>query len=234
MNKLKLLAFSTVLGITSLSAQTVVVSSGNPAKTTASSTIWRKPLSSFYGYERTAYIYKQSEIGATGTINQIGFYCDSINAPVSVPVVVYMKETTASSFAASSSVATEETGAILVYTGTVTASSFVKGQWVTLNLTTPFVHASSNNVEVIVECSGGGSGVEGYLPKGFRYDSLSTSNMQYWYQDNTPPTGLGNLSNYRQNIRLIMTPLSACSGTPTSGTVTGTSSICYNTSTQLA
>jgi len=217
-----------------MSAQTVVVSPGNPAKKTGGITIFRKPMSSYYGYERAAYIYKQSEIGAIGNISQVSFYCDSINSPATVPVKIYLKEITASSFTAATTVATEETGATLVFNGTIASGTFVKG-WINLTLPVPFLYTSAaNNLEVIVEADGGGAGVEGSLPKGFRYDSLTTTKMQYWQADNVAPTGTGSLSKYRQNIQLVLSPNTACAGTPTSGTATANATtLCYNDSTSL-
>ncbi|HWY38911.1 MAG TPA: hypothetical protein VNY73_10150, partial [Bacteroidia bacterium] len=93
-----------------LSAQvTISIPVGNPHTTGLINAEWRKPLGTYFGYERSAFIFKHSEIGQYGQINSIAFYCDtSIHSPGNTPVTVYMMEQADSVFLQNSTVAAEE------------------------------------------------------------------------------------------------------------------------------
>ena len=172
------LTFAFVLFIQIFSAQvTITIPTGNPPTNTVSvaNVEHRKPLGTYFGYERTAFIYKHSELGMYGQINAIAIYCDSINHPGNVPLNVYVKETSDSAFTATSTVANEELGATLVYTGTISSTSFVKGQWVNINFNTPFTHATSKPVEFIFETNATGTGDESVSGKFFSHYTATSS-----------------------------------------------------------
>jgi len=196
----------------------ITVPTGNLNSSGLTHSEWRKPMGSYFGYERSAFIYTHAEIGQYGTINSISFYCDTVNNPGNTPVSVYMKEVPGSLFSTTSTVANEESGATLVYSDTIPAASFVKGQWVTLVLANPFLHATSNSIEIIVETNASGTGNEISLAKGFYHYVTSIYAFQHWSADNSAPTGLGTLSYKRPNIQFDLNPVSACAGTPTGGT----------------
>ena len=231
---LALLAFTSFFG--TQAQTTVTIPAANTAGTGANTTIHRKPLGSRDSYERTALKYTQAEIGMLGNITAIGFYCDTVNAPGKTPVKIYMKEVQDSTFTAST-VAAEETNATLVYADTLQASSFVQNSWVTITLTTPFLHATNSNIEIIVETNTGGTTGSDptNLAKGFRYSAQSGTRMEYWQANHTAPVTNGNVtSTNRPNIQLTIATATVCTSPPTSGTTTATAaSVCYGNTVDL-
>jgi hypothetical protein len=200
-------------------AQVVTIPAANTNGTGAGTTPARKPLTSFFGFERSAQIYLASELGAAGSITSVAYYLQTNNTtPVAIPVKVYIKHRTTATFAATSTVATEETGATLVYNATITASSFVTGTWITLPLSGAFAYNGTDNLEVIVETNYGGSGGSGETNKRYRYTDLGSgvNRHQTWQQDTSAPTGSGTLAQYRPNVQLAISS-SPCTAPPTAG-----------------
>src|ERR1700740_1999574 len=155
------LTFAFVLFIQIFWAQvTITIPNENPPTNTVAvaNAEHRKPLGTYFGYERTAILYRHSELGMYGQIMGLAVYCDSTNHPGTVPLNIYVRETTDSAFIFSSTVANEESGATLVYTGTIQSTSFAKNQWITVNFNTPFTHATSKPVEFIFETNATGTG----------------------------------------------------------------------------
>ncbi len=216
----------TVIGatllVTSVWAQTVTIPAANT--NTANN---RKPYGCFFGFERTAAIYTAAEIGSSGTITDVAFFLNTVATPAaSTPINIYMKQTASASMVAST-VAVQEAGATLVYSGNITSAMLVAGTWVNVTLTAPFLYNNASNLEIIVEANFGGSGGEGSTAKQFRFSNGVAGCTQTWQADGSAPTGNGTLSASRPNITLIMTPLPACSGTPNPGTAVGSPvSIC--------
>ncbi len=230
-----LLAFLMLSGLMGLQAQLVTIPAGNPQGTTGT----RRPYGCFFGYERSALLYLQSEINTTGTITSIAFYVDAVNSPAtSTPINIYIKTTSAADFGSGTNVVPEFTGTTLVYSGTVTSAELVTGQWVTKTLTTPFAYTGGSNLEILVEANYGGTGGEASsAAKTFRVGNStgSTYLFQYWYQDNTPPTDNGTTSSNRPNVQLNFTPFVACSGRPTAGnTVASANPACASDSLALS
>ncbi|HEX7415036.1 MAG TPA: GEVED domain-containing protein [Bacteroidia bacterium] len=197
----------------------------------------RKPLGTYFGYERTAFIIPHSLIGHYGQITSIAVYCDSVYIPGDVPLLVYAKEVTDSVFAHLTTVAHEETAAVLTYSGTIPADSFVTKKWVTINFTTPFTHATHNKaVEFIFETNAGSEGYvdgnEGQYGKFFaHYQPANTSYVtEYWNSDNTPPIGTGVTSSfYCPVVQITIASIPACGGTPNAGTILATTdTVCLN------
>lgn len=187
----------------------------------------RKPLGTYFGYERTAIIFRQSEINVAGQITSIAVYCDSVENPAKTPLMIYGKERADSVFLSSSTVAAEEYGATLLFKDTIPAAAFIKGQWVTITFSTPFLHATSKAVEFIFETNTGGTGTDLIGGKLFSHYGTSLNNFQYWTQDNTPPTGAGTLSANRPNVQLTVTAISPCSVVPNAGvTISTADTVC--------
>lgn len=147
----------------------------------------RQPLSTYYGYQRSASIYTAAELSIpiNSTIQNMCWYINSSSTPSNALTRVYMKTTTATSFAAGTTVATEEAGATLTYTGTPTLT-YGANSYQCLTLSTPFTY-TGNNLQVLVETDAGGTGTEGSSAKQFRY-STATNAHQVWEQDTTAPT----------------------------------------------
>ena len=195
----------------------VTIPTGNPAGTTN-----RRPLGNFFGFERSAAIYTAADISGSGSISSVGFYLESIAAPVAaVPTRIFLKTTTNTSFAAATTVAAEIAGATLVYDATIPVSAFTAGTWVTVALTAPFAVTATDNLEIIVEANGGGAGTEGSAAKVFRFTPAGANRFQSWQADNTAPTTTGTPAAARPNIQLTGLTPAACAA-PSSLTVTNT------------
>ena len=193
----RLLTLASALLLAPAALAQVTVPAGNPDGGSA-----RRPLGTWYGYERSAVIYTAGEIGTSGSITAIGFYLNSVSTPGAAPTKVYLKTVTASNFAAATTVAAEETGATLVYDSTLPATAFTANTWVTLPLTAPFAYNGTSNLEVIVETNATGPGNETSTGKGFRSHVAGSTQAQYWNADTTPPAGTGTLSTARPNMQL--------------------------------
>ena len=192
-----------------LSAGTAVAQIVIPVANTNGTGANRFPLGEFYGYERSAMIYRQSELGAAVAIANVGFFANSANSgSASLPVRVLMKHTAAAGFAAATTVATETAGTTVVFNGTVNMSSTVANTWVTIPLSSCFAYNGTDNLEIIIETNfGGGGGSGGSTGAAFRRSSPGAPNsFQSWNADTSPPTGTGATSVNRPNIRLNACP----------------------------
>ncbi len=133
----------------SASAQSVTIPSANTNDSSS-----RLPLGCFYGYERTAALYLNSEIGLSGYVTQVGFYVNELNSPaINTPVVIKMKSTSNTSLS-SVTYDAESSGATVVWSGNVTDAMLSVDSWITINVNTPF-NIGSSNLEVIVETNYG-------------------------------------------------------------------------------
>jgi hypothetical protein len=140
---------------TSVFAQsTITIPASNTAGTGSAANSYRKPLGSNRAYERSAMLYKQSELNQLGTINSIAFFVDSLNAPGNTIARVFIKEVVTDTMIIST-VANAEVGATLVFDDTIFASEFILGEWITISLTTTFVHAATSNLLIIIETNSG-------------------------------------------------------------------------------
>lgn len=201
---------ATVVFSTNPTATDVVIQNGNPAGLGGD----YKPLGYYWGYERSAMIYRASEAPSRGYITSVSFYLDNWDVAMTtanVPVKVYLKQTAATNFAAATTVATEETGAQLSFNGMVDATTWNVNHWVTITLNTPF-NWTANNLEVITETNYAGTGVGEAYDLTFRRSATTGGNtMQTWDADNTAPTGLGEvLTNNRPNILLTYGTVPTC------------------------
>jgi hypothetical protein len=210
-----------------LASAQVTVPSSNPNDSTD-----RQPLGCFYGYERTEALYLNSEINTTGYITQVGFYVNSLNVPaLSTPVVVKMNTTTATAISVST-YDSASLGATTVWSGNITASTLSENSWITITLNTPFNY-TSDNLEVFVETNYGDFGGENWNSKGIRLSDTSFNCSQYWENDVSAPTDLGELNTFRPNIRLTFGTL--CSGTPNPGnTLSNVNPVCSGSSFTLS
>jgi hypothetical protein len=203
-NLIMLVALTLAFG-TSIIAATVVVPAAN---TNGASN--RKPFGVFFGFERSAAIYLGSELGFVGgeTVNQACWYVNANTTTVAIPTVIYMKNISNGNFAATSTVATEETGATQVFNATIPGTSLVAGSFSCVTLSTPFVF-SGPNLEVIVETNFGGGGSGTSTATQMRLSTTTPTTLhQTWNQDTTAPTGVGSLTAVptRPNIQLIFSP----------------------------
>jgi hypothetical protein len=125
----------------------------------------------------------------------------TLTTSYSVPVKIYIKQTTATTITAASW-ATSISGATLVYSGTMAGTT--ANTWKAFTLTTPFnFTGGTNNLMVLVETNYGGTGAGTSTGPAVRY-TTATSKHMYIRADNTAPTGTGTVTNYRPNIRLTI------------------------------
>lgn len=184
-------------------SQVVTIPAGNPG-----TGVTNDPFGTYYGFERTALIYTSAEVGVVPcNITDVAFYLHSSTAPGdAVDCRIYMKERT-TLFSTPTTYSSETTGATLVYgPTTIPASSFASPGWVTVNLVSPFTYTGGvNNLEIIIETNATSFGNEGATAKRFRqFPQASNQYYQYWFQDNTAPTGNGTLHLSRTNVQLTL------------------------------
>lgn len=215
-------------------AQTVTIPSDNSSSSNGTNSLKRKPLGSYYGYERSAFIYSRHELGITGTtsITSIAFYCDSVNSFIAAntPVKVYLRGIHDTLFSFPTTLANEITSnSILVFNGTLASSSFSENNWTTINFTNNFTLVDTMHLELIIETNAGGTGSEGLLSKGFRYKTAGQKRFQYWQQDNSAPTGTGTIDTLRPNLTITYSTINTCSLTPDAGVIISSdTAVCKN------
>jgi hypothetical protein len=167
LRSLILLTIFTLAFGSSIFAATVTIPAAN-TNTTSN----RKPLATYFGYERTAAIYTAAEHGLTAgsQVTQVCWYVNSLSTPGNAPTTIYMKTTAATTFTAGT-FASEISGATTVFNGTITGASLVAGQFNCYTLTTPFNY-TSGNLAVYVQTDATGAGNEGITAKQFRWSAV--------------------------------------------------------------
>ena len=184
-----------ILSISGWSQETVTIGTG----TTTQDYV---PTYTYYGNSATQTIYLATEVGMGGEISSISYY--AVNNSTTRNVVIYMGETTLSTF---SSVGDAITDLTQVYSGSVT---FTAGGWTTITFETPFVYSGSNNLVVGVRDITNSYDAYGSYPS---WQSTSeTSRSIYSYRDNTPIEFSGmssnaGVSNNIPNIQLTISPI---------------------------
>ena len=186
-----------IMSISGWSQQTVTVGTGTETQDYV-------PTYTYYGNSATQTIYLADEIGMGGEISSISYY--STNNSTTRNVVVYMGETSLSSF---SSVADAITDLTQVYSGSIT---FTANGWTTITFATPFVYSGTNNLVVGVRDITGSYDDYGSYPS-WRSTSVAGRSI-YAYQDGNPIEFSGmtdpyshDVSNYHPNIQLTITPI---------------------------
>lgn len=196
-------------GYTSSWSQVITIGSGTSTQ--------RYPLGNYYGYERSAALYLSSEINAIGIVDSIGWEATAISS--SHPIKIYLA-TTASNTLTNSSFSTFASNATLVFDGTLPTTT----GWNSFALSTPYIYMGGNLI-VLVEDNYGGSG-DGGGSTGSKvyYTSGQTDKHIYWQSDNTPPSSTGTINDDRPNVKLVLSPLVACSGQPDAGAIASAAS----------
>ncbi len=194
MNPVKTLLFSIIIlcSMITLFATTVTIGHGTSTQ--------RQPITSFFGYERSADIYLASEVGMHGTITDIAWF-STITQNLSLPVKIYMKTTTATYFT-SETWSALTTSAILVYDGTITGAD--ANSWKVIN-TIDFAY-NTDNLLVLIECNYGSDGAGSSEGTQWTYTNLNTTMAYRLYADDLPPTEAGIGYSYRSNIQLNINP----------------------------
>jgi len=204
-------------------AQELSIPADNSVTLTTNSSLKRKPLGSYYGYERSAFIFTKDELNQSSAISIQGlsFYCDTINSLIATntPVKIYLKASNDSLFSVPTIYSTEILNSFLVFNGSLSSSQFSENSWITINFNSSFVLPVNSNLKLFIETNAGGAGNESSLSKGFRFKTSGVKKFQYWQQDQTEPIGAGTLDTLRPNIKLLYSVASICNGIPNPGTI---------------
>lgn len=168
-----------------------------------------QPLASYYGYQRSAAIYKSEEIGGKNISINIVAWHSQIATTAAVPTRIYMKATTADRLYPSTW-ADMISGASLLYNQTHTGT--VAGGWNTFTLNSGFSLGVGQNLIIMVERNfgGTGSGTAG----GTEWDGPqihaswgNQNDVHYtWKNNDSPPPGYNDgdsvFTRLRPNVRL--------------------------------
>lgn len=222
-----------------INAQEIILPADNSSSSFSNNSLKRKPLGSYYGFERSAFIFTKDEINQTSSISiqSVSFFCDTINSFIATntPVKIYLKTTNDSLFTSPSIYSNEILNSSLVYSGNIAANLFIENNWVTINFSNYYVLPANSNLKLFIETNAGGSGNESSLSKGFRFKTTGGKKFQYWQQDQSEPSGIGTLDTLRPNVKINYNVVTACSGAPIPGTIIlsdtavckGSSASCY-------
>jgi hypothetical protein len=210
---------------------------------TNTSTVNQFPLYYNFDYTYSQTIYTAAEIvggGAPtpGIINKIRYYPGTTVATTNwKDWVIYLGNTTKEGFSGTADFI-PPASMTQVFNGVIDAST-TANTWFEITLTTPFYWDGASNLVVAIDQN---TDAFGGSPtwKGYTLVPSSGSKGIYFYQDNTdilpasPSASTSNAVNLVAHIQFDMSSVPACSGTPTAGTTTSsTTNACSNSSFQL-
>jgi hypothetical protein len=159
----------------------------------------RLPFGVYFGYERSAAIYKDDHFNGSGVLDEISWYCSDPTDAV-VPYKIYAKHISSDQF-------TSQTWANFVQDATLLREGtqvFDEAGWYSFPCTVPFLYNGLDNLVIAVETYFTGSGTHNYPL--FRYSLDSPNTHMRWWSDHTPPTINGALNNQVPNIALHLSP----------------------------
>jgi hypothetical protein len=139
------------------------------------------PVSRFFRYHASEFIYLQSEINETGEIQSIAFdkRSGSDNNPIQ-SVQIYMKHTTDNSLASGT---TSTVGYTLVYAGDFTNNAATG--WMSVDLDTPFDYNNSDNLQVLIIKGNQNPLTSAQFPR-FAYSSVTPNRFRSYSDDSNP------------------------------------------------
>lgn len=178
--------YDVALSAEGLPAGTVIIGTGTSTQ--------RQPFGTLWGYERSAALYTNAQIGGYGLLDKVAWNCAATTTTV-VPYKIYAMQTSDTAFTAMSW-NTFTASATLVDEGT---HIFSTTGWHLFELDTPFSYVSGNLIVAVETYYGGSGGGSGHI---FYYSTGAANSHQYWYADTTPPTGTGTLNTSLPNIML--------------------------------
>lgn len=177
------------------------------------------PMTHWYGFQRHADLYLQTEIGAYGSITAIEYYKTGTQAARTKPTKVYMRNTTATILTGTAAwnSPTYIGGLAPLFDGNTTQDA-VPG-WKMITLTTPFNY-TSGNLLVMVKDEYGGSGSSQYIAQ-----SAVPGRQAYNRQDGSDPgdATATSVEGRLQSIRLTYILDTNTCAVPSAATATVTS-----------
>ena len=167
------------------------------------------PLPGYYGWHRSAMLYKADEINVSGTISAIAYEIKTASTGTTAKMKIYLVETTNSTMPAVNAISWNDlkTGATLVYENNALAAA--PTGWKTFTFDTPFTYSGTSNLMVLIE--GEGCSTTGGCSVSCAYH---TADNMHWYHrkdssapnDSVPPTNVTDDVSKRSNIKLTITP----------------------------
>lgn len=165
------------------------------------------PISCWYGYQRSASIYKAYEIGVLGTITQISYQAQNTTTSW-IPIKVYMKMTTATSLLPAKRWELLTDGLTPIYVGSISGTT--AGAWKTFTLSTPFIYTGSN-LQILVESNYGGIGNMSSAPRWY-YSTADNLHQRIDQNYSAPTYDTGFVNSCRPNVRLEVDNISGMPG----------------------
>lgn len=179
------------------------------------------PLTHYYGFQRHANLYLNSEVGSFGTITQIEYNCVEAGTAGSTPTKVYMRTTPAtelSDIAPWNSNSYTGAGATLCLNANTDQGNTTG--WKALSLTTPFNYTQDNLMIMVSDFWGdAGDGRDYNMSEDY------VARQAYIREDDVDPGDgeeIEDIEDALPEIRITYTLLTACSGVPALGTATST------------
>lgn len=118
------------------------------------------PITHWYGFQRHADLYLQSEVGVYGTITAIEYYKTGVEGTRTKPTKVYMKSTAATSLTGTAAWnSTTYTGGLTPVFDATTTQDNVPG-WKMITLASPFNYSSGNLLLMVYDEYGGSGNVQ--------------------------------------------------------------------------
>lgn len=183
---------------------------------TASTGNFYGPMTHWYGFQRHASLYLQSEIGVYGTITDIEYNSTTTGAAGSRPTKVYMSTTPNATLTGGGLWnSTEYTGGAQLCLDQSTDQGNTTG-WKMLNLTTPFIYGQ-DNLLVMVYDAWGSTGSAKY----YNQSASMPGRQVYYRQDNTDPGDAVEMEEEAgrlTEIRITYVPSAVCTGLPATAT----------------
>lgn len=169
-----------------LPAGTVFIGDGMSAQ--------RQPYGTLWGYERSAGLYTQGQIGLLGLVDSAAWYCHATTETI-VPYKIYAGTTSENALTAQT---WDNFKASLTQVGEGTHVFDTTG-WHTFDFDSPVMYSGGNLIVAVETYYGGTGGGSGHT---FRYTTGTTGSHMYWYGDNNPPATNGTPNNLLPNLML--------------------------------
>ncbi|MCC5922493.1 MAG: T9SS type A sorting domain-containing protein, partial [Crocinitomicaceae bacterium] len=201
---LALLSFISILffSATITNAQTTQVEIGN-AEAFAG-----QPISRFFRYHASEFIYLQSEIDVQGDIKSIAFNkASGSNTQPILAVTIYMKHTSDNTKTTGT---TNTVGYQLVYDGTFPNTAATG--WMSVNLDTPFAYNNTDNLEILVIKGDQAPLTSAQFPRWFNTSSGAANRIRSYNDDSNPWSSTRTMSalNGLPDVRFEIEPTTAC------------------------
>lgn len=175
-----------------------------------------QPISRFFRFHASEFIYLQSEIDVQGEIKSIAFNkASGSNTQPILAVTIYMKHTSDNTKTTGT---TNTIGYQLVYDGSFpnTATS----GWMSVNLDTPFEYNNTDNLEILIIKGDQAPLTSAQFPRWFNTSSGAVNRIRSYNDDSNPWSSTRTMTalNGLPDVRFEIEPATPC--VPTSSEIT--------------